>query len=138
MHVNDHTFDELFARYEARFHPLSPLESLGGGGGLSGARLWRFRAEHGELLLRAWPPHGPGRGHIEQVHHWLTLTAELGFVPVPIRDRAGQSVQEWNGTALGNHSLARRGRPIRRRPPGSRALAARFHGPGGVPSAPGR
>ena len=82
---------------DARFQPLSPLESLGGGGGLSGARLWRFRAAHGGLLLRAWPPHGPGREHIEQVHHWLSLTAELGFVPVPIRDRAGQSLQEWQG-----------------------------------------
>ncbi len=91
------TFDELFARYEARFQPGSPLESLGGGGGLSGARLWRFQAAHGRLLLRAWPPDGPGRDHVEQVHHWLTVAAELGFVPNPIRDRAGQSVQEWNG-----------------------------------------
>ena len=96
--VYDHTFDEFFARYESRFHPHSQLESLGGGGGLSGARLWRFRAAHGWLLLRAWPPHGPGRGHIEQVHHWLSLTADLEFVPVPFRDHSGQSLQEWNGT----------------------------------------
>ena len=95
--MNDQTFDELFARYERQFQPLSSLVSLGGGGGLSGARLWRFRAAHEGLLLRAWPPHGPGRDHVERVHHWLTLTAELGFVPVPIRDRAGQSLQEWNG-----------------------------------------
>jgi aminoglycoside phosphotransferase (APT) family kinase protein len=96
--VNDHSFDELFARYETQFQPITSLASLGGGGGWSGAKLWRFRAPHGGLLLRAWPPHGPGREHIERVHHWLTLTTELGFVPVPIRDRAGQSLQEWSGT----------------------------------------
>jgi hypothetical protein len=96
--VKDHPFDDLFTRYEARFHPLSPLVFMGGGGGLSGAKLWRFRAAYGELLLRAWPPHGPGREHIEQVHRWLTSTAELEFVPVPIRDRASQSLQTWNET----------------------------------------
>jgi Ser/Thr protein kinase RdoA (MazF antagonist) len=96
--VNDHSFDELFARYATRFRPIAPLESLGGAGGLSGAKLWRFGARHGELLLRAWPPHGPGRAHIERVHRWLRSTSELGFVPVPIRDRAGDSLQEWRGT----------------------------------------
>jgi Ser/Thr protein kinase RdoA (MazF antagonist) len=96
--VNELTFNELFGRYKAQFQPHSPLVSLGGGGGLSGATLWRFRTAHGELVLRAWPPHGPGRGLLEQIHHWLKLTTELGFVPVPISDRAGQSLQEWNGT----------------------------------------
>jgi Phosphotransferase enzyme family len=96
--VNDQGFDELLARYSARFQPLSPLESLGGGGGLSGARLWWFRAGHGDLVLRAWPSHGPGRKHVEQLHRWLFMASELGFVPVPVRDRAGRSLQEWGGT----------------------------------------
>jgi len=95
--VNARAWDDLLGRYPARVQPLSQLESLGGAGGLSGARLWRFRAEQGRLLLRAWPPHGPGRKHLERVHHWLSLTADLGFVPVPIRDRAGDSLQEWQG-----------------------------------------
>jgi Ser/Thr protein kinase RdoA (MazF antagonist) len=96
--MNDQDLHQLLARYPPLIQPLSPLESLRGGGGLSGARLWRFRAEQGELVLRAWPPHGPGRKHIEQVHRWLFLTANLAFVPVPIRDRSGASVQELRGT----------------------------------------
>ncbi len=96
--VSDHSVDELFARYPARYQPLLPLVSLDGGGGLSGAKLWRFCAEHGELLLRAWPREGMGPRHIEQVHRWLSLAADLDFVPVPIRDRSGNSVQEWRET----------------------------------------
>ena len=90
--------DEVLKRYPVWMQPLSVLESLGGGGGLSGTRLWRFRAEEGELVLRAWPTHGPGRPHLEQVHRWLFRAADLGFVPVPFRDRAGQSLQDWHGS----------------------------------------
>jgi Ser/Thr protein kinase RdoA (MazF antagonist) len=89
--------DELLNRYPVVIQPLSALESLGGGGGQSGARLWRFRAEQGQLVLRAWPTHGPGRAHLEQVHRWLFASADLGFVPVPFRDRAGRSLQDWHG-----------------------------------------
>jgi Ser/Thr protein kinase RdoA (MazF antagonist) len=89
------SFDDLVARYSSPFRPITSLVSLDGGGGSSGARLWRFRAEHGNLLLRAWPLTGPGRTQIERVHHWLFQTADLGFVPVPVRDRGGQSLQEW-------------------------------------------
>jgi Ser/Thr protein kinase RdoA (MazF antagonist) len=89
------SFDDLMARYSPSFRPITSLVPLDGGGGSSGARLWRFRAEHGNLLLRAWPLTGPGRTQIERIHHWLFQTADLGFVPVPIRDRAGQSLQEW-------------------------------------------
>ena len=95
--MSDRSFDELWARYAARYQPLSELNSLGGGGGLSGARLWRFRAQEGPLVLRAWPPHGPGRKYLEQVHHWLSLTTDLGLIPVPIPDRAGESLTEWRG-----------------------------------------
>lgn len=88
---------ELFDRYATRFHPCSQLAALGGGGGLSGSRLWRYHAEHGELLLREWPVAGPGRPHIEQIHRWLSLVADLAFVPVPISDLTGQTVQAWCG-----------------------------------------
>jgi Ser/Thr protein kinase RdoA (MazF antagonist) len=77
---------------------LSALESLGGRGGLSGARLWRFQAGHGQLVLRAWPAHGPGRAHLERVHHWLFAAADLEFVPVPFCDRTGRSLQDWQGS----------------------------------------
>jgi Ser/Thr protein kinase RdoA (MazF antagonist) len=90
--------DELLSRYPPWIQPLSTLDSLGGGGGQSGARLWRYRAEKGQLVLRAWPTHGPGRAHLEQVHRWLFATADLGFVPVPFRDRAGRSLQDWHGS----------------------------------------
>ncbi len=96
--MRSQTFGDLLRRYPPRFQPLAPLEPLGGGGGLSGARLWRFRAEAGRMLLRAWPPHGPGRQQIEQVHHWLFLAEDLGFVPAPVRDSAGHSLTEWLGT----------------------------------------
>jgi aminoglycoside phosphotransferase (APT) family kinase protein len=90
--------DELLKRYQGCLQPLSALESIGGGGGYSGARLWRYRAAQGQLVLRQWPAHGPGRDHLEQVHHWMFLTADLGFVPVPFRDRAGVSLQDWQGS----------------------------------------
>ena len=90
------SFDDLVgAVFVAGFDRSRRSCPLWRGGGSSGARLWRFRAEHGNLLLRAWPITGPGRTHIERVHHWLFQTADLGFVPVPIRDRAGQSLQKW-------------------------------------------
>jgi homoserine kinase type II len=31
------------------------------------------------------------------VHHWLSLTADLGFTPVPVRDNSGQSLREYAG-----------------------------------------
>ena len=103
--VNVQVLSELLARYPARFQPLSSLESLGGGGGLSGARLWRFRAEHGMLLLRAWPSHGPGRSHIEQVHQWLAASADLGFVPgAPSRSR-WPILSGMERHVLGSHTL---------------------------------
>jgi len=49
------------------------------------------------LVLRAWPPEGPGRKQIERVHDWLFKLAGLGFIPVPIRDRAGRSLQDYEG-----------------------------------------
>ena len=104
------SFDELFARYPSRFQPLSPLVSLAGGGGLSGAKLWRFRAEHGELLLRAWPPEGPGRRHIEQVHRWLSLDGRARFCP-RAHSRSRRPVRSgmarvWSGKSLPGSSGA--------------------------------
>ena len=48
-------------------------------------------------MLRGWPPHGPGRTHLERVHHWLSLAGDLGFIPSPIADRSGRALQEHEG-----------------------------------------
>ncbi len=89
---------ELLARYPHHVQPLSELESLGSAGGLSGARLWRFRALSGLLVLRAWPPEGPARAHLERIHRWLFLASETGLCPVPVRDKSDCSLQEFRGT----------------------------------------
>ena len=87
---------------------------------MSGAQLWRYRAESTELLARAWPRGGPGRKHVEQVHRWLALTASLGFVPIPVPDRAGQTVHEWQGLQWEIAPMdARIGRSGHARPPPS-------------------
>ena len=95
--MSDRGIGDLLARYPRRVQPLDEPEALGGAGGLSGARLWRYRSEQGPLVLRAWPPHGPGRAHLEQVHRWLLLAGDLGFIPAPIADRSGRTLQEHDG-----------------------------------------
>ncbi len=95
--VDPRVFDELLARYGAGVQPQSVLESLGGAGGLSGARLWRFHSQAGLMVLRAWPPDGPGPEQLQRVHHWLFLTENMGFTPVPVRDLAGRSLQDFEG-----------------------------------------
>jgi Ser/Thr protein kinase RdoA (MazF antagonist) len=89
--------DDILGRYPLRYTPLAEPEFLGGAGGLSGSRFWRYRAGEGLLVLRAWPSDGPIRAHLEQVHRWLAHTAGLGFVPVPIPDRDGLTLQEHDG-----------------------------------------
>jgi homoserine kinase type II len=89
--------DELLARYPRSVQPLDTPAFLGGAGGLSGARLWRYRSGAGPLVARCWPAHGPGKAHIERVHSWLSLSGALGFVPAPIADLAGQTLQELRG-----------------------------------------
>jgi Ser/Thr protein kinase RdoA (MazF antagonist) len=96
-HSSEREIRELLARYPRPFQPMDEPESLGGAGGFSGARLWRYRSARGILVLRLWPPHGPGRVHLEQVHRWLLLTEDLGFVPAPIADRSGRTLQEHAG-----------------------------------------
>jgi Ser/Thr protein kinase RdoA (MazF antagonist) len=90
-------FEEIWSRYPSRARPLSSPEPLGGAGGLSGARLWRYPSAQGSLVLRVWPTDGPGREHIERVHRWLFMANDLGFIPVPIRDREGRSIQDHDG-----------------------------------------
>jgi homoserine kinase type II len=129
---------DLLARYPLRVQPLDEPESLGGAGGLSGARLWRYRSGQGMLVLRGWPPDGPTRAHLEQVHHWLLQADGLGFVPTPIVDRSGGTLQEYEGRfweltpwMTGSAEVARPPAPARVR--AALAALAAFHqrlGPG--------
>jgi homoserine kinase type II len=93
----ERAIQDILARYPLRVQPMDEPEPLGGAGGLSGARLWRYRSGWGPIALRLWPPHGPGRAQLEQVHHWLLLAEDLGFVPAPIADRSGRTLQEREG-----------------------------------------
>ena len=93
----DREIADLLARYPGRVQPLDEPEPLGGAGGLSGARLWRYRSERGLLVWRGWPPDGPGRAHLEKVHRWLRLAGDLGFIPAPIADRSGRTLLEYGG-----------------------------------------
>ena len=87
----------ILARYPTPFRPIGELEPLGGAGGLSGSRLWRYRSARGMLVLRLWPPHGPGPEHLEQIHQWLRCAEGLGFIPAPIADEAGRTLQQFDG-----------------------------------------
>ena len=83
--------------YPATVRPVGEPESLGHAGGLSGALFWRFRARRGLLAARAWPPDGPSRADLQQIHAWLADTAALGFVPVPVQALDGGTLHEQGG-----------------------------------------
>lgn len=95
--MDERELHDLLARYPLPFQPAESPVPLDGAGGYSGARLWRFRAAAGPMVLRAWPPDGPGRPHLEQVHRWLSRAGELDFIPVPVPDRHGATIQEHHG-----------------------------------------
>lgn len=73
----------VLALYPAGDRPSTRLEPLGNAGGLSGSRLWRYRAGSRILVARAWPADGPPRAALEAIHGWLAEAGPLGFVPVP-------------------------------------------------------
>jgi homoserine kinase type II len=118
-------FFELLARYPPHIQPLSELKPQGNAGGYSGARLWRFRALPGELVLRSWPPHAPGRAQLENIHRWLFQTSETGLTPVPLRDMSARSIQEFEGT-LWEITPWLPGQPDSTSPPSAARLHAAF------------
>jgi Ser/Thr protein kinase RdoA (MazF antagonist) len=89
----------VLSRYPLRVQPISPVRRLGNAGGSSGATLWRYRAADGDMVLRAWPGHGPTPARLEMIHGWLGELAELGLVPIPVPwpDRDGRTVQYLDG-----------------------------------------
>ena len=89
----------VLSRYPLQFQPRSPVQRLGNAGGSSGATLWRYRAEVGELALRAWPMQGPTLARLEMIHCWVRELSSLEDVPVPIPIPAtdGRTVQQQSG-----------------------------------------
>lgn len=87
----------LLTRYPDRVQPLSVLEPLGNAGGTSGSRLWRFRSATGPLVIRAWPSDGASLARLRWIHQILFQVRDLGFIPVPERDRRGESIHEHAG-----------------------------------------
>src|SRR4051812_17082635 len=57
-------------------------ESLGSGGGFSGAHVWRGEDDQGSPLfaLKAWPT-SESLNRVERVHGWMAQAAHLPFVP---------------------------------------------------------
>ncbi|MBS0207676.1 MAG: phosphotransferase [Planctomycetes bacterium] len=68
-------------------------ESLDGGGGLSGAKLWRFTGPHGTWLLRQWPLDHPEPVRLAWIHAVLRQVGQAGFTlfAPPERARSGNT-----------------------------------------------
>lgn len=114
----------LLERYGRELQPVGPLRSIGGAGGLSGSRLWRYASVSGERLIRAWPE-GPSVGRIETIHGWLREAADLAFVPQPFPARDGRTVQQLQGTCW-EVAPWLSGTADANRPPGSDRVRAAF------------
>jgi Ser/Thr protein kinase RdoA (MazF antagonist) len=65
------------------------VESLGSGGGFSGAQFWRLHTAAGTLCLRRWPKEHPSIGGLEFIQAVLWYVAREGYelVPVPLENR---------------------------------------------------
>src|SRR5262249_28559811 len=115
----------VLERYPAVARPLSEPEALGSAGGLSGASFWRYAAGLGPLVVRAWPPppDGPPLESLERLHGWLIQVGRLGFIPVPVPDREGRTVQERGGR-LWELSPWMEGAPQPGRPPAAAHVRA--------------
>jgi Ser/Thr protein kinase RdoA (MazF antagonist) len=117
----------VLSRYPSRLQPVSLVQRLGNAGGSSGATLWRYRAECGDMALRAWPGHGPTLVRLEMIHGWLQELSGLGDiqVPVPVPAIDGRTIQRqvglyWEVTPW----LA--GEPELKRPPAAARVQSAF------------
>ena len=87
----------VVARYGRDLQPIGTVRSLGGYGGLSGSRIWRYSSALGEILIRSWPEATRGRRRIETIHGWLRNVVDLPFVPQPFPALDGRTVHEFEG-----------------------------------------
>ena len=124
----------VLSRYPSRFQPISPVRRLGNAGGSSGSTLWRYRAECGELGLRAWPAHGPTLARLEMIHAWLQELSGLVDVPLPVPIPAidGRTVQHregvyWEVAPWLPGAPASEGQPVAARVQSTFAALARVH-----------
>ena len=122
----------LAALYPDWVRPTGPFRPLGGGGGLSGGRLWRCACPAGETVIRAWPEASGGRARIETIHGWLRAAADLTFLPQPFAALDGRTVQEFGGRCWEITPWLSGAPEARRPPPADRVRAAfealaRFH-----------
>lgn len=112
-------------RYPARERPRAAPTPLGGAGGLSGSRLWRFEAAEGPRVLRAWPE-AVSLARVERIHGWL-VGADLSFVARPIRAIDGSTTISTAGRCWElTPWLA--GGPDLGRPPSEKHVRAAFEG----------
>ncbi len=123
----------ILRRYPPHLRPVTPIQALGNAGGSSGATLWRYRAETGELALRAWPRQGPTQPGLELIHGWLKELAEPGLVPVPVPVPAsdGRTIQQNEGR-FWELTPWLPGEPVAERPPPTHCVDAAFAALGSV------
>jgi hypothetical protein len=86
----------LTRRYPRWAWPVTSPQPLGNAGGRSGAVLWKWGAESGELLLRGWPL-GVASTRVRAIHAWLGALGHCSFVPRPIAGDRGETWQELDG-----------------------------------------
>jgi len=110
------------------------LTSLGGAGGFSGARLWRFTSGGAEYCLRRWPREHPTPEGLQSIHRVLARVVARGcdFVPAPLPaadgstyvDRGGHlwEVSPWMPGSADYHQ-----RPAETRLRNALIALARFH-----------
>ncbi len=88
----DPVINAVLAAYPDDCQP-EQIQSLGNGGGFSGARLWRLQTRRGELCLRCWP-RGQTTDRLTYVHGVLQAAAARGIatIPAPISSGTGTFV----------------------------------------------
>ena len=87
--MNRSELSEVFDVYPDDCRPRQ-IEFLGGGGGFSGARLWKCESARGTLCLRRWPLEHPSQTRLEFIQAVLWHVQQEGFlkVPLPLETRA--------------------------------------------------
>ncbi len=78
---------------------IGRIQSLGGAGGFSGARLWQIETAGGPLCLRRWPSEHPSRERLAWLHAVLRHVGNNGFsqLPVPRQTSTGESFVSATG-----------------------------------------
>ena len=90
----EHARPAVLARYPAAATAGVSWAPLGGGGGFSGASVWRGDGPGGRpvLALKAWAPGGVTSGRLAAVHALVRRAADLAFVPGVIATRDTSTV----------------------------------------------